>query len=369
MKNNTIYVGLYVHKNSIDVALAEEGRTGEVRHYGSIGGDLDSLENLLKKISKPGRVLDFVYEAGPCGYEILRYLRKKGFKCAVISPAHIPKASAERIKTDRRDAMSLARLHRSGELTEIYVPDEEDEAIRDLTRAREDAINAQRVARQHLSAMLLRLGFRYTGKTNWTKQHFKWLADQKMPTEIQQVVFQEYINAIKAATERVERFDKYLTELSRTWRLRPVVDAIQSLRGISLVGAMTIIAELGDLSRFNNPRQLMSFLGLVPSEHSSGNKTKRGRITKTGNTRVRRAFVEAAHAYRYPARISKRLLERQANLSTNILDIAWKCQMRLGARLKRMRAAGKHYNTAVTAVARELAAFVWAIARQVHVSA
>lgn len=369
MKKNNIYVGLDVHKNSIDVALAEEGRSGEVRHYGSIGGDIDSVEKLLKKLSKPDRELHFVYEAGPCGYEIYRFLNKRGLKCCVISPAHIPKVSADRIKTDRRDAMSLARLHRSGDLKEIYVPDEEDEAIRDLIRAREDAIKAQRVARQQLSAMLLRLGVRYSGKTNWTKQHFKWLSEQKMPSPAQQTVFQEYINAINAASERVDRFDKYLAELCRTWRMRPVVESVQALRGVSLVGAMTIISELGDLSRFKNPRQLMAFIGIVPSEHSSGTKTKRGRITKTGNTRVRRTLVEAAHSYRYPARVSNKLLERHANISRNILDIAWKCQMRLCARFKRLKASGKHHNTVVTAIGRELAAFVWAIAREAQVYA
>jgi transposase len=367
MRKNITYVGLDVHKESIDVAIADEGRGGEVRHYGSIGGDLGSLDKLVKKMAKMGTELHFVYEAGPCGYEIYRYLKKKGITCAVISPAHTPRAASDRIKTDRRDAINLARLHRAGELTEICVPELEDEAIRDLVRARDDAKKAQKVVRQQLLAMLLRLNIRYGGKTNWTIEHFKWLSAQKMPTEAQQAVFQEYLDGIKETGNRVGRFEKYITELSKTWRMNNVVKAIQSLRGISFINAVKIISELGDLNRFGNPRQLMSYIGLVPSEHSSGARTRRGGISKTGNARVRCAFVEAAHAYRYPARISKKLQERQAELGKSILDISWACQMRLCARFKRLHASGKNRNKVVTAIAREIAAFVWAIAKEVKI--
>lgn len=366
MRKHITFIGLDVHKNSIDVAIADDGRNSEVRHYGTIGGGLDDIDRLVKKLTVSGKELHFVYEAGPCGYDIFRSLTDKGFDCAVCSPAHIPKSPANRIKTDRRDAEMLARLHRAGELTYVYVPRSDDEAMRDLTRAREDAVKAQRVARQQLGGMLLRLGFKYSGN-NWTIQHFRWLADQKMPTPAQQVVFQEYIHAIGETTDRVGRMTKQIEFLVSTWRMAPVVSALQSLRGVSIIVASTMIAELGDLARFENPKQLMAFLGLVPSEHSSGDKKVRGSITKTGNGHARRALVEAGQSYSHPARITRPLLKRQEGLSKEVREIAWKCQVRLCARFRRLMMKGKNRNTVVTAIARELAAFMWAIAKQVPV--
>jgi len=368
MKKSITFVGLDVHKNTIDVAIADDGRNSEVRFYGTIGGRLDDIDRLVKKLAISGKELHFVYEAGPCGYDIFRSLTKKGIDCAVCSPAHIPKNPASRIKTDRRDALMLARLHRAGELTYVYVPRVDDEAMRDLTRAREDAVKAQRVARQQLGGMLLRLGFRYS-RSNWTKQHSRWLSDQKMPTPAQQVVFQEYINAIEEATKRVERLTKQIESLVSTWRMAPVVSALHALRGVSLIVASTMIAELGDLARFKNPKQLMAFLGLVPSEHSSGNKEVRGSITKTGNGHARRVLIEASQAYSHPARITRPLLKRQEEISQEVKDIAWKCQVRLCGRFRKLMMKGKNRNTVVTAIARELAAFMWAIAKQVPIAA
>lgn len=368
MQKSIIFIGLDVHKNSIDVAIAEAGRNAEVRHYGTIGGGLDDLERLLKKLASPGKELHFVYEAGPCGYEIFRFLTDKGFDCAVVSPAHIPKSPADRIKTDRRDAMTLARLHRAGELTYVFVPRTDDEAMRDLTRAREDAKKAQRVAQQQLGGMLLRLGFRYSGN-NWSLPHFRWLVNQKMPTPAQQVVFQEYINAIRDTTARVDRLTKQIESLVLDWRMASVVNALQALRGVSLIVAATMVAEIGDLTRFDHPKKLMAYLGLVPSEHSSGEKKKQGKITKTGNGHARRVLVEAGQAYRHPARITRPLLKRQEALSQVVRDIAWKCQVRLCARFRRMTAKGKNHNTIVTAAARELAAFMWAIANETPIAA
>jgi transposase len=368
MTKSITFVGLDVHKNSIAVALADAGRNAEVRNYGIIGGGLDDLDRLVKKLVATGKELHFVYEAGPCGYDIFRSLTSKGLDCAVCSPAHVPKSPADRIKTDPRDAMMLARLHRAGELTYVFVPRADDEAMRDLTRCREDAKKAQRVTQQQLCGMLLRLGVKYP-KNNWSKAHFRWLADQKMPTDAQQVVFQEYIHAIQETTDRVERLTQQIEALVPVWRMAPVVTALQALRGVSIIVAATTIAELGDLTRFESPKKLMAFLGLVPSEHSSGEKKSRGAITKTGNGHVRRVLVEGAHSYSHPARVTRLLLKRQEGVSQEVKDIAWKCQVRLCSRFRRLVAKGKSRNAVVTAIARELAAFMWAIAHKTPIAA
>jgi transposase len=362
MKKNTTYVGLDVHKNSIDVALADSGRDGDVRSYGTIGGDLDSLHKVVRKLQSTGSTLRFVYEAGPCGYDIYRSLTNQGLDCIVVAPSMIPRKSGDRIKTDRRDALNLARLHRSGDLTAVYVPTTEDEAMRDLTRGREDAVKALRVTRQILLAFLLRHGHRYSGQSYWTKAHKNWIADIKMPHRAQQITLQEYVHAVQEQLERVQRLTGQIQELVPQWQLAPLAKALQALRGVSLVIAVTTVAELGDLTRFDSARQLMAYLGLVPSEYSSGGTTRRGGITKTGNGHVRRALTEAAHTYCHPARESRVLLARLDGLPQEVRKIAWKAQVRLCGRFKKMLANGKNKKTVVTATARELAAFMWAIA-------
>ena len=367
MKHSIIFVGLDVHKDTIDIAIAESNGSKEIRHYGKIDGDLAALDKAVRKLQSKGAELCFVYEAGPCGYDIYRHLTKQGFSCIVVAPSLIPKKSGDRVKTDRRDAMSLARLYRAGELTAIYVPREEDEAMRDLSRAREDAVNASRTARQRLGAMLLRLGYRYGRKTMWNASHFNWLSTIKMPHPAQQIAFQEYIHAVTECGERVSRLTEQIHKLIPEWRLASVVKALQALRGVSLMVATTTIAEIGDLSRFENPPQLMAYLGLAPSEHSSGKKEKRGGITKTGNGHVRRALVEAAQAYHHQARVSRILLARQEGLPESIRKISWKAQVRLCGRFRKLTGRGKPRNKVVTAIARELSAFMWAIAKEVPV--
>ncbi len=325
-----------------------------------------ALQRLVSKLGHEGVELRFCYEAGPCGYGIHRQLSAAGHDCVVVAPSLIPKRAGDRIKTDRRDAASLARLHRAGELTAVWVSDAGHEAMRDLVRARLDAVHALRRARQQLSGFLLRQGCHY-GRPAWTKLHRRWLAGLNFEQAVHHLVLEDYLQAVEAAEARRDRLTAQIEAMLPDWTLAPVVAALQTMRGMALVNAATLIAELGDLSRFANPRQLMAYLGLVPCEHSSGASVRRGGITKAGNSAARRLLIEASWTYRFPARISRELLLRQESQPKPIREIAWKAQLRLCARYRKLARTGKPANVVTVAIARELAGFVWAIARQVPV--
>lgn len=362
--SNVFHVGLDVHKDSIEIAFVDEN--GEARNYGKIKNDLKALEKLIRRLLSNGpRELKFVYEAGPCGYGIFRHLSGLGFECVVVAPSMIPKRSGCRIKNDRRDALNLCRLFRAGELTPVHVPTPEDEAMRDLVRARDDAKSAEKKAKQRLKAFLLRHELRFNGRAQWSQAHMNWLADLRMEHPAQQIALQEYIDELKESMQRVARLTEQIRLLLPDWNKAPLVEALQALRGVRLVSAAVIVAEIGDFRRFKNAKELMTYLGLVPSEYSTGDQIKRGGITKTGNRFARKALVESAWSYRMPARVSRVLLKRQEGLPQAVRDISWKAQVRLCDRYRRFRAQGKPQQVTVTAIARELAGFVWSIAHEV----
>jgi transposase len=363
--SKTLYVGLDVHKDSIAVAYAPEDRGAEVVSLGPIGTRQGDIDKLIRRLEAKGAALVFVYEAGPCGYGLYRYLTRKGFACHVVAPSLIPRKPGDRVKTDRRDAMTLARLMRSGDLRAIYVPGVEDEALRDLSRGRDDAMQDLKRSKRRLKSFLLRQDIRYEGRATWNAAHLRWLSAVVCPTPPQQIVFQEYLRAVSEQHERRQRMERELHEAVQGWRLYPRVQAIQALRGVELTSAVILMTELGDITRFENPRQLMSYLGLTPSEYSSGARRHQGGITKAGNSHARRALVEGAWAYRYPAKVSRHLQLRLETLPAEVQAMSWKAQVRLCKRYRQLTARGKHVNQVVVAIAREMAAFAWAIARLV----
>ena len=369
MNDCIMHIGMDVDKEHISIAIADGGRDEEVLDYGRIDSDLGSIDKLIRKLQskqKKGKKLRFVYEAGPCGYTIYRHLRNKGIECGVVAPSLIPRASGDRVKTNRRDAIKLARLDRAGELREVYVPKEEDEAMRDLSRGRGAAVRATTKVQQQSGAMVLRNGIRYMGEgKKWSKAYREWLRGLKMGHAVQQIVLAEYLEALEEGEKRVKRLTEEMEKMVPGWRMEAVVKALQALRGVRLVTAVGMVAEVGDMTRFEKPRELMAYLGLVPTENSTGDKRKLGGITKTGNTHARRAVVESAWLYTGKAAVSKVIKERQKEVSKEVKEISWKAQLRLCGKYRRLVARGKRKQTAVIAVARELAGFMWAIAREV----
>lgn len=354
------YVGLDVHKDSIVIAVCEPGaQAAEV--WKRVPYDLGRLIRQLQKLA-PVDCLRVCYEAGPTGYGLYRALQAAGIWCIVVAPSLVPVRSGRRVKTDRRDARALAHFLRSGDLTAVWVPDEASEALRDLERARDDAKKAERTARQQLSKFLLRHERRYEG-TTWTKKHLAWIRRQTFEQEAQNRVLADYVQTVELAALRVERLTADIAELVEGWALAPVVKALMAFRGIQLVTAVTLVAEIGDFRRFLRASRLMAFVGVVPSEHSSGDSRRQGRITKTGNGYVRRVLTEAAWAYRFAPRMSEAIKRRNEGVPPEIQAIAWKAQQRLHRRYRKMQQAGKGQQKIVTAVARELAGFVWAAAR------
>jgi len=361
------YLGLDVHKASIVIAVAMEGR-GDPEVYGKASTDLNSFLKVLRRVMDKYHVakeeIALCYEAGPTGFVLVRRLRELGFACEVVAPSLIPVKASDRVKTDRRDAGKLARLLRAGELTFVHVPDATDEVIRDVGRARTDAVEVQTRTRQQLGALLLRNGYHYAGST-WTESHMRYLRELVLPDPAQKVVLEEYLQRIDTAVQQVARIEHQMESLLQNWSRRDFVESLQGFRGFQLVASMVVTGELGDLLRFDHPRQLMAYVGLVPREDSSGDHRRQGPITKSGNSHVRWMLVEVAHHYRLPPKVSAPLSRRQEGLSREVRDLSWRAQERLHRRFCRLTLRGVHHNKVVVAIARELTAFIWELARVV----
>jgi transposase len=360
------FVALDTSKLRNAVAIADGGRGGEVRYLGEIETCDAATAKLVRKLAAKYQRLTFCYEAGPTGYGLHRQITSLGHACIVVAPSLIPKRRGDKVKTNRRDAMSLAKLLRAGELTPVWVPDPRHEAMRDLTRARDSAVMDLRSKRQQVSAFLLRQGRPYPeARKTWTKAHMGWLASQRFEHVEQRLVFEEMMLAIRQAQERLERLEQAIRLAVPDWSLAEVVTALMAMRGIDLISAVTFLAEIGDLSRFRTPSELMAYLGLVPSESSTGNTIKRGPITKAGNRRARRMLVECAWSYQHPPRVGQAKQQKVDAAPPAVREIAWKAQCRLHSRYRALTRRGKLKTVAITAVARELAGFIWAVSREI----
>ena len=357
------FVAFDTSKLSNAVAIAEGDRAGEVRFLGEIETTEAAVVRLVKKLAGKYARLTLCYEAGPTGYGLYHLIKRLGHDCVVVAPSLIPKKAGDRVKTNRRDALDLARQLRAGELTAVWVPDARHEAMRDLTRARAAAVDDLKSKRQQVLSLLLRQGLYYPGKRTWTKAHHSWLASIKLAHAEQRIAFEEMLLAIRQAAERIARLEAAIRAAVPDWSLAPVVTALMAMRGFDLVAASAFLAEVGELTRFRTARELMGYLGLTPSEHSTGAKVKRGGITKAGNARARRVLVECSWSYRHPPRVGKEKLAKVAAAPPAAQEIAWKAQSRLSGRFRALARRGKRPTVVVTAIARELAGFIWALNR------
>lgn len=367
MQSTTKFIGLDVSKEKISVAIADEGQA-KPRYYGSIAHSPAALRKLIKELG-PAHTLSFCYEAGPTGYETHRWIESMGAHCVVIAPSLIPKRAGDRVKTDRRDAEQLARLFRAGELMPIYVPAPEDEALRELVRARETAREDVHRARQRVLKFLLRHQIHPPEhiKRRWTKKYRAWLGTLFFSQASMQTAFTEYLHTLNEIEQRIGRLEKALMEEAATHPKAEMIRILQSLRGIGFLTAVSLVSEIGSFARFSSPAKLMAYLGLVPREHSSGASTKRGSLTKTGNGRLRRTLIESSWSYRHRPVVKGDLACRLEGLPADVQDISWRAQVRLHNKFRRLiYKKHKHPNVAIAAVARELTGFIWAVARSVE---
>lgn len=359
-----VFVGIDVAKSRNAIAIADYERGGEVRYFGEVDAEPDVMRRVVKRITDKHGPAHFCYEAGPTGYGLYRLITAMGYPCDVVAPSLIPRKPGDRVKTNRRDAVGLAKLLRAGELTPVWVPDEGHEAMRDLVRARAAAVETLRVHRQQVSAFMLRHGRIFPRKKSWSMRYLRWLQEQRFEHPAHQVALQELVDAVRISKERVERIEAAIEQFLPSWSLAPVVRALQALRGVELIVAVTFATEIGDVRRFDSPRQLMGYLGLVPSERSTGDTIRRGGITKAGNSRVRHMLVESAWTYRHPPRVGAKKLYRLEQTTPKVREIAWKAQSRLTARYRTLSAKGKKTTVVCAAIARELVGFMWAVARE-----
>lgn len=365
VNHSEAFVGLDTSKLRNAVAIADGGRSGEVRFFGEIDNTGPATAKLVRKLADKYGRLTFCYEAGPTGYGLYRQIKGLGHECLVAAPSLIRKKPGNQVKTNRRDAIELAKLLRADDLTAVWVPDPGHEAMRDLTRARETAMRDLRSKRQQISAFMLRQGRLYPEKSTWTKAHMKWLASQKLEYPQQRIVFEEMMLAMRHAQERLVRLEQAIGDALPDWSLAEVVNALMAMRGMDLISAAVFMAEIGDLSRFRTPVQLMAYLGLVPSEDSTGDKIKRGPITKAGNRRARRMLTECAWSYQHPPRVGRAKQPKVDAVPPAVREIAWKAQCRLYGRYRALLRRGKLKTVAITAIARELAGFIWAVSREI----